>query len=241
MVVAILAVVAGGLIAVVGDAHGSAKHDLALHEMARLRDAILRFQADTGWLPGEGPFDLDTAEPSTPPRHLQAAVPVARVEASGVSSGDVTRWFDSAANLWQLVENPLLGTTHPLRQWSPDRKRGWRGPYVGLSGEGRVRAGFVDRRVDPALVSPGSVMATPRVPFVPAVADPHARASDAEDAGHLLWSDSTTGQPLAAQGAPYLLLLPADRAQARLVCLGRDHELDPSGAPNDDLVLYLFR
>ena len=262
VVVAIVAMIAGAFVMSTSATAAGAGTDLAKHELAQVRDAILRFHADTGWLPGQGPFDLEG--------RTGGQVAAAEVEARfGVPTANVPSWFDSATNLWQLVENPLttldeLDTEHALARWDPDRGRGWRGPYLSLNGEGRVEAGFVNRRLDPYFDDAdgdgdGSndnptgetlhdgLFAT-RLPSAPAIADPFLGPCGA-GTQQLVWSDASTLSPLAAQGTPYLLIIPEDPAladRARLISLGPDRRLDPHpaldpDAPRDDVVLYLFR
>jgi len=244
LVVAILALVAGAVLASAGDPRTPVQRDLALHEMAQLRDALLRFRADTGWLPGQGPFDLVRTPPDPASR---AAVPAGVISARfGIPAAEVPKWFDAAANLWELVENPLAETDHALRRWDPDRRRGWRGPYLSMDSEGLLRAGFVNRRFDPyGSPPPGEppnegLQATVGLPashVFPAVADPFVRSSET-----WVWSSYTApGQVLDSQGSPYLLFLPPEREEARLICLGPDRVLDPQQGSRDDLVLYLFR
>ena len=257
VVVAILAIVAGGLVVSLGSARGPAQRDLARHELTRLRDALLRFEADTGWLPGEGPFDLAPVAGDLTPRHAQAEVLASLIQSRfGVGAAEVPRWFDSAANLWELVVNPLEGSGHPLETWDPDRRRGWRGPYLGMGGEGQVEAGFVNRRLDP-YVSPvpndetgnvGLYDLSARLAPAPAVADPFCYPCCSEPtANQLRWTPFLSpGEPLETQGSPFLLIVPVDpdqREQARLICLGPDRALDaaPASAAADDLVLYLYR
>jgi len=226
-VVAILAIVAGGLVASMGGVRAPAQRDLARHEMAQVREALLRFEADTGYLPGEGPFDLAGRG--------VGAVSASRIEELGVPALQVEEWADSAANLWQLVLNPL--PDHPLASWDPDRRRGWRGPYLSMGSEGQVRAGFLDRRIAPGVDADAALHGV-ALSGVPAVADPFVHPCG--EAGQLSWAPFPAGADLEQQGSPYLLIVPSDRQQARLICLGENHQLEPQGS-GDDLVLYLYR
>lgn len=269
VVVAIVALIAGAFVMSTSATAAGAGTDLAKHELAQVRDAILRFHADTGWLPGQGPFDLYLDEDHEDPRLHGRVTPLEIQARFAVPAADVVSWFDSAANLWQLVENPLttldeLDTEHALARWDPDRGRGWRGPYLSLSGEGRVEAGFVNRRLDPYFEDADGdgdasndnptgetlhdgLFAT-RLPSAPAIADPFLGPCGA-GTQQLVWTDAATLSPLASQGTPYLLILPEDPTladRARLISLGPDRRLDPHpdldpDAPRDDVVLYLFR
>lgn len=229
LVVAIMATIAGTVVALTGDLQDTVSLDLRLHEMTAIREALLRFHADTGYFPGEGPFDLDTRPGGFVP--LGARPP---------------QWHDCAANVWQLAQNPLEGTSHPLRVWDPDRRRGWHGPYLAMSCEGRVALPFVDGRAAPANQD---LEAAPLADLLPAVADPGLRQVPPPGQPFHWTSYSSPGDVLGAQGQPYLVFLPrladgsVDRAPtsaAQVRCLGNDRlvSVDPG---TDDLHLYLFR
>ena len=66
------------------------------------------------------------------------------------------------------------------------------------------------------------------------------RRAPCGEAGQLSWAPFPAGADLEQQGSPYLLIVPSDRQQARLICLGENHQLEPQGS-GDDLVLYLYR
>jgi hypothetical protein len=57
IVVAILAVIAGSMIATYEGTAESAAAQIVPHELLQLKQAILRFKQDTGYLPGQGPFN----------------------------------------------------------------------------------------------------------------------------------------------------------------------------------------
>lgn len=229
LVVAIMATIAGTVVALTGDLQDTANRDIRRHEMSAVREALLRFHADTGFFPGEGPFDLDTRPGGFVPAGAQPA-----------------QWHDHAANLRQLVENPLAATSHPLRVWDPDRRRGWHGPYLETSCEGRVALPFVDGRAPPA---DQDLESTPLPDLIPAVADPDLRQVPAPGQPFHWTGYLPPGDVLQAQGQPYLVFLPrladgsVDRgptSAAQVRCLGNDRRV--SVAPGtDDLQVYLFR
>lgn len=234
LVVAILAAMAGAATALVGGVHDQANGEIAVREMHAIRDAVLRFHQDTGWLPGEGPFDLD----------LPGEGRTGRVAVDGVAVPS-QEWFDSAANVSQLVLRPvLLAPSSGLATWDPDRRRGWNGPYLSMSGEGEVAGWEIDGRsgVDPlgAPVSP-SPLPPPNdpPPFGPAIADPFLARG-----GYAWRSHLPPAAALELQGAPYAMLLPrlpgsqaVHRPAARIIGRGPDRALDTA----DDLAVYLFR
>lgn len=150
LVVAILATVAGLVIASLAGVQGDAELKVARSDLAAIRDAVQRFRDDTGYLPRQGPFALvddggviDPAADSHWPADLQANSPAQR-----------RSWFALADNIYQLrlhrddANNPLLAagcldrtvdrTAEPdtVRTWNENTGRGYRGPY--LSGRSRV-------------------------------------------------------------------------------------------------------
>ena len=125
VVMAIMAIVAGSVIATLGGTGEHATEQVAQAEMAELKKAILQFRRDTGWLPKQGPFSLQGLS-------LQGA--------AILPSGKDAAWFDSPANFYQLFENPL-DPAHPLAAWNPDTGRGWHGPYLSRGGPMLVTMG----------------------------------------------------------------------------------------------------
>lgn len=234
LVVAILATLAGSVVMLADDTQLAVDEKIVLREALVLREAVTRFQADTGWYPGEGPFDLDESASGTA-RHPHAAVTLSTVQGKGVPNGQEARWFDNAANVWQLVESPLPAS-HPLASWDPDRSRGWHGPYLTLSTEGQTRTTFVSSRD----ASTSSFV----VPLAPAIADPFLRECPASASAAGYWA-ALSGEPSPRQGQPLYLFLPRDTSglvirnspDARVVSIGLDNTLGTA----DDTVVYLFR
>jgi prepilin-type N-terminal cleavage/methylation domain-containing protein len=222
VVVAILSVVAGGLALSYGDGvEDSVAEGLAQRELVEVKRAVLAFRNDTGHLPGQGPFAL---APGQGQPSLEDPLGAVRLEGgSAAASG----WFSSRANLHQLLENPLrspvlydawLSTPqsdqapleHSLATWNPDRRRGWRGPY--LPREGRVDLG-----------AGADLRGTLAVLDVPAVVDPFQRA--AEPTGAFQWR-SEGGVASERSGRPYFLIYdapaPTPLDRARVVSCGPD-------------------
>lgn len=125
-----------------------AEDDIARAEMLRLAAALKRFQADTGYFPGQGPFAL--AAPGTTEAAGSDGVEctpvggVLRSWAAPDTDADKDAWFASPANLALLFAAPALCANHPLaylNRWHPDTGRGWHGPYLDLSARGWVDHG----------------------------------------------------------------------------------------------------
>lgn len=120
----------------------SAEDDLARAELRRLADALRRFQADTGYYPGQGPFALaapGTVETANATGGYDCAPTGgllrswARPYALPDDGSSKDAWFKSPANLALLFEAPALCANHPLarlQRWDPDSRRGWHGPYL---------------------------------------------------------------------------------------------------------------
>ena len=213
IVTAILGTIAGGAILMVGQTEESAQCKIGLVEVCEIREALIQFKKDTGSLPKRGAFALTTEGGSVP-------VP-----------DEGSEWFHSPANFSQLFKNPLAGTGHPLATWNPDTKRGWRGPYLSTSGEGRVDVGSdlnLDGSGSPAL---GEV-----IEDVIAIADPFLSHSEGD---YFAWSKHSDGSPLNRFGRPYFLFDQDDTQSARLVGLGPNRRYDLGFG--DDIVFYLFR
>ncbi|MCO5172520.1 MAG: type II secretion system GspH family protein [Planctomycetes bacterium] len=165
VVVAILATIAGGVIATLGGVEEEAGRDLTRHQLAELKRAVLRFRADTGHLPKQGPFDLAQGQGG----------PAGGSGVAGLRDGETATWFYSPANLDQLLREPVRADGTPvLPPWVPDRRRGWRGPYLSRGGDWRVAVGAGPSLADGAtpLWVPGLADALPRPPLVEGTAFP---------------------------------------------------------------------
>ncbi len=222
MVVALLAIVTGGSLMIFGESEDDAAEQISLSEIQQIKKALLQFERDTGWLPKQGPFNLDT-QPA-------GAVPLGNLPAY-VLAGQEVAWFYSPANFWQLYENPLAGTGHPLEQWNPNTRRGWRGPYVSRLGEGLVDIG--DDLQPDGSGSPTAGVVRLRVT---GIADPFVGAP--VGGVYLLWRSASGAAPHARWGRPYLLF-DLDNTSARIVSMGRNRLYE--GGTADDVVLELFK
>jgi hypothetical protein len=222
VVMAILVTVASVVIVSMNNAQTNAAKHLGFSEIQQLRQALLQFKAHTGFLPGQGPFNLDSRPGGwVSASNLPPYVPPAQTGA----------WFDSPANFWQLFENPLVGTGHPLENWNPNTGRGWNGPYLTRFGEGLVDVGD-DLQSDGS----GSPTAGAVLVQVVGVADPFP----AEPQGpYLAWRSADGFPPHDRWGRPYLWFDRDDPDLARIVGMGPNEQYD-AGA-NDDVVLELFR
>lgn len=221
LVVAILATLAGLIISSLQGAETQATSNIALHELSQVREALLRFQHDTGFLPKCGPFALHPTDAvgSDPLGRVRLDLPDSKLpaEVRALSVADRIAWFVAGENLWQLYECSLPDSD-PLALASTGR-RGWRGPYLSQNSEARY--GLTG------------------LPPAPAVADAFSRATTVD---WFSWSSSTEKVESLAQSRPIVLLEPASQQFARVVSFGPDGLYDPVGDPTpDDLVLFLFR
>ncbi|MDR1351377.1 MAG: prepilin-type N-terminal cleavage/methylation domain-containing protein [Zoogloeaceae bacterium] len=133
-ILAALAVMAWGAYV---DVDRRAEDELASVELLRLATALRRFHDDTGYWPGEGPFQLAGAD-----CELSGGGAV-KLEMAGepptdpaLTDDERRQWFDSPANFSLLFERPSLCPNHPLRrlaEWSAEARRGWNGPYLPLA------------------------------------------------------------------------------------------------------------
>jgi len=211
IVVSILAVLAGSVIVSLGDAGQQATQDLGQHQLSQVREALLRFKRDMGYLPHEG--------------LLQAGVADSLVGAP-VSDSSWQAWFNHPANMLCLIKAPLSASTPAsgnftdwhvagsLATYDPARRRGWKGPY--LSNNATVWMTLGDGLLADGSGGPAQGSALALMPVVPNL--------DSAPAVQPFYTWATS--PLLAtsetqQGRP-LLLLDADTDFARLVSLGAD-------------------
>lgn len=241
VVVAILTAIATTAFGYYHEAAEETKEELARVQLAELANAIQRFRQDTGYYPREGPFALDTAG---------GAIAAATVPSAA--------WFQSPANLWQLVEQPVMLATHAqafLANWDPATRRGWHGPYLRRGVGGTFYADIGDNLQAVGSGDPTLGNALIDVPALPA---PRARPP-VEPGGYATCASAPTNaaclldyraQPgatdsLNAAGRPLLFILDGD--DTRVVHFGADGRY---GGPNvsdgclpvgDDLVTCLRR
>jgi len=257
IVVAVLVTLAGGAMLALGGVQNDAALQVSRAEMLEVKDALLRFRTDTGFLPRQGPFELaasDGGPCSAGAVGGQAPLP----------AGKPPAWFCSPVNFDPLYTNPLAGTGHPLETWQPDTGRGFRGPYLTQHGEGLVDAGdalLSDGAGDPVT---GGLLSEMRGVSDPFIGDPVSNPGGT----YLVWRTTPTGTPHTRWGRPYFMFDlddqgTSDTKEARIVGMGPNgqYDCDRGGAagcdaadndgaihdlcvppPNsDDLVLCLFK
>lgn len=213
IVTAILASLAGGAVIMVGAADQSSHVQIGQIEIGEIREALIQFKRDMGYLPTQGPLALTD----------DGGAVAAPVEGED--------WFYNPANFAPLFENPFAGSSHALASWNPDTKRGWRGPYLSSSAEKFVTIGDsiqADGSGSPAL---GDLLDK-----VMGVADPFLGLPVGN---YLSWKSCEGGNPIERQGCPYLLLDAGDAQNARILSFGPNRTYEGGGG--DDIVLYLFR
>lgn len=227
IVISILAVLAGSVIVNLGSAGQRAAGDLGGHQLSQVREALLRFKRDMGYLPHEG--------------RLIAANGSLIGTPAGVSDETAWRtWFNHPANMLCLVKQPLAtggGETDwlvdaSLVSYDPATRRGWKGPYLSNNAVVWMTLGdglSADGSGDP---TQGNALAL--MPVVPNLEAAAAVQRAGDGAWFYTWSAGAqlpTNQ--SAQGRP-LLLLDADTDFARVVSLGADYAYSaysPTSAP----------
>jgi len=247
-VVAILAILAGAMMVGFSGVRENAAVSITGTEILNVREAVLRFRKDTGFLPGQGPFALvadggaiDPANATHWPPHL-----------AGASAAEREAWFRSPANFYMLFANPLENTGHELEAYDKVSARGWHGPYLRREGEG-----FVQIRDGIAPTGVGSPEAGNLLNPVAGVADAFEFRPNSD--GVFAWATQPGGEAHFRWGRPLLLLDtvapaaltdPQDRRhyvrdRARVVGLGingRYEDTDGDGlSTGDDLVQHLLK
>jgi prepilin-type N-terminal cleavage/methylation domain-containing protein len=114
------------------DVDRRAEDELARAELLRLADALRRFHDDTGYWPGEGPFQLNSDCTNLSDIHAVDSREIG-LDDGLVVGADKGQWFDSPANLFLLFKKPVLCPGHRLaflEHWNADAHRGWHGPYL---------------------------------------------------------------------------------------------------------------
>lgn len=253
LVVAVLAAIAGGAILALTGTKEEVDIQLARSEMMTIKEAILKFKQDTGYLPKQGPFDLELSG--------SGAVLLNSILSSrpGADTTDKTNWFYSPANFSQLFDQPQLNPTHPLKdltQWNPDTRRGWRGPYLSQFGEGLVDIGGGAlpglQPTGAGIPTDGTIVRDLRGIADPFISEPLPLPKDNPNPYlYLKWRSSTTHENLNPAdddktwcdirklecsdhdrwGRPYLLFDlddkgPSDTKEARLVSMGPNGSYD---------------
>lgn len=220
--VAILAVVAGGLVLAFSGTEQHVTEQVAATEIQELKKAILQFKQDTGFYPGQGPFALST----------DSLAGLVAVPPGG------SAWFHSPANFVQLFDEPLDASDQPIMPFNPNTGRGWRGPYLEWFGNG-----FVDVGDSLDSTGAGSPSTGASLPNLLGVADPFKHPPESN--GLLAWRSAPGEANRSSFGRPYLLMLLDDPTTTNVVEPPRLVSLGPNGqyeaGLGDDIVLELPR
>lgn len=236
IVISILAVLAGSVIVTLGDAGHEVTVDLGGHQLSQVREALLRFKRDMGYLPNEGRLQLRDVAGVT------GAVLDPAVLPDGFDSLNQWRqWFQSPANMLCLLQRPVVDgdptagdppTTSPLRwsldaslghlqEFDPTQRRGWNGPY--LSFNRVVWMVLTDGITSDGLGNPEGGGVLPTMPVMPNLQP----AGVVDVGGTLIYASGASASELPSnsqQGRP-LLLLDAGNDFARVVSYGPDFAL----------------
>jgi prepilin-type N-terminal cleavage/methylation domain-containing protein len=226
VVTAILATIAGGLLLSMSHVQEDTYLKINQTEMLKIKQAILQFKQDTGYLPKQGPFALGI---------------------NCVSPGDLNEEkFCSPVNMEQLYEEPLDVASRPIMPWNINTSRGWRGPYLTRHGEGVVDVGN-DINPDQQGIN-GDPESGTLLLDVRGVADSFVTSRgvcpNVADLSRcfLGFSSVAAGETHARWGRPYLffgLETPDNRDDDVIISMGANHIFDQGGV--DDVVLELFR
>lgn len=108
VVVSILATIAGIGVGVVGNYLEKAQQELVHTEMKNIGNAIVKFNQDTGYFPGEGPFKL--------------------AQATEADKLDLSFLFFSP----RQEQAGAARAGAEILPWSEEAGRGWNGPYLNL-------------------------------------------------------------------------------------------------------------
>jgi hypothetical protein len=226
--------VAGGVLLALEGSRESAELAVAQHELTRLQEAVLRFRADTGYLPRRGPFALVSDGGRIDPAvaaHWPADAPATQSQRAA--------WFRSPGNFYQLFEpnrtpsiQPALDLiAGPGRVYNPATRRGYRGPYLSPQSEGLVLIGGA---LDEAGAGDPAAGALTRVP---GIADPFPFRAPPGTPFH--WTRATLAPDLP--GRPYLLFVRSGLLGPRIVSLGPNgnYDSDDQSIAGDDLAVSL--
>ncbi|MCP5078096.1 MAG: prepilin-type N-terminal cleavage/methylation domain-containing protein, partial [Psychromonas sp.] len=122
VVVSILAAIAGIGVQVYGDTDQQVQVKLSSVELQVVANAVRRFKQDTGYYPKSGPFDLKQL-----PRIGEVSLDTLPDYVLGPVAKKIA-WFDSPANLSQLITAPVDMNNNPIMPWNVETGKGWRGP-----------------------------------------------------------------------------------------------------------------
>ena len=179
-------------------------------EMQTIRQALLQFKQDMGVLPGQGKLAYSQLKKNN--------------KLTSYKGNERRKWFNSPANMTQLIVKPVDNDSATRHDWNIDTRRGWRGPYLSQDGNGLVNVGTGTDYASGTLVE-----------NVYAIGD----AFDAHPVGSYFEWSNFAGTPFGEgtiHSRPYIFE-DFDTSDARIVSMG------PDGAygNDDDLTLYLFK
>jgi len=144
VVVGILGLVSGLVIVSYDKVLERGSLDYTRRQMGMVRDALLQFRRDMGYLPGEGPLvpsNLDLSQIT----FIDGDTPTRPVPSPVVGNA----WAEHPCNFWMLLTQPRDRLDVNRWMWNRDAGRGWRGPYLDsgfhfrLNGAGDLGSGFV--------------------------------------------------------------------------------------------------
>jgi len=197
---AIMSVVAGGALVSFEGLGEDAQYTATVSEMQIVKKALLQFYHDMGTLPGQGKLSYSNLQ----------------------NTGQTQAEFESAANMIQLFVKPEAAGDEDQFNWSIDRSRGWRGPYISINGNGLVTIGTSSNFTGGTLLS-----------NVYALSD----AFSAKPYGsYFSWSDFGGTALGGTHGRPYIFE-DTGSDEARIVSMGPDGVFGNS----DDIKLYIFK
>jgi len=227
VVVAIIAIIAGGVIMSFGGVQDESSLQIVQSEMLEIKKAVLQFKQDTGYLPKQGPFALG-------------------VDCTSPADADEEH-FCSPANFQQIYNEPVDSSNNPVMPWNINTSRGWRGPYLTQVGEGLVDVGD-----DLGIDGTGNPASGTVIPEVRGVADPFVskpagqyfvwRPAPNADCVVAFGAGAKECDPPAKWGRPYFLF-DLDKDDARIVGMGSSRTYDNTndGDNPNNIVLHLLK
>ena len=118
-VVAILALISGGVIVAFSDLEDSARANVGQYQTSVIRDAMIKFRKDMGYYP------------------KQKRLAYNFLDLDAISAVDKQAWIEDEENFYQLFVEPVHISKSDFWKWDTESGVGWNGPYLDL--EGAVR------------------------------------------------------------------------------------------------------
>ncbi|NQY86304.1 MAG: prepilin-type N-terminal cleavage/methylation domain-containing protein [Colwellia sp.] len=213
-VITLMAITATVAITSYDGVQDQSRYDVAKFEMTQIRKALIQFRQDSGTnsFPAQGSYDCtdDVNGGSITQPNSEFNFPAE----AGITHTQKIAWCEHQANLWMLFTNPFDTTANPQKQWNPDTKRGWNGPYL--------------QRKDGYLTLSDNTINLVDIPdAIWAIADPYV--VNQQNTG-VQWSIQTTSDVLNKAGTPYVLLVDITNTpslyQPRLISAGEDGKFE---------------